>query len=761
MLNLLPYKRNLTLFINATLGLGLIIAIIDAITVGINVDVFMIVLALYLQPLLYIALCLGVMVGGFHATLTPEGHFFSKSNRKLLSDSALDRKVVAVIAALLISLACFVLLLITMNKIAFGLTANTDKAAFVAAAAAILAILFFGLLTFLFYQITRSFSHIVPRTKTLSATYVFCLLSLGLVFVVALLVKTIIKLFLVYLAQAFGIAAYDTVSVFFVALLPALFVLYVWLVLVWGLRNPFKKVPFRLKRLVPFVLVGIGLTSLIWVNTNTSLNPSVIASLSNHPRASLLLMLVRQFHDNDNDGYSDYLGGPDCDDSNAKINPASKEITDNGIDEDCSGEDLVSVKTETPVAEAPLFKKPQTCSHIDNLLIIMIDTLRADRMGYTGYRRNGKSLTPNIDKLASKSAVFLNAYAQSANTPRSYPSMITSKFPSQVHVDKVNKPFSTVLDKETTMFELISKQGIHTAQISSHFYFKPVRGTSQGIDDYDNKLLSKREGISDIGSAHADIAAPRLVKKTVSKLKKYASTGQPFVLFTHFFEPHSAYMVHPEFPTMETKFPKNIVERYDYEIAFLDKQLGQVFDLLDETNLSQNTGVLILSDHGETFGLHRLFGKKMFDHGQTLYNDILRVPLLLYVPCKTKGKMYDDLTMLIDIPPTILTLLGIESPQTFEGHSLTSLIFDDIKIPPRPVYAELLPYPTWPHKWKALITPDRRYKLIHRVSDNIFEVYDLKNDPDEQNNIAFTNRSLTTKLKQELSRFTTNLRSKN
>ena len=105
------------------------------------------------------------------------------------------------------------------------------------------------------------------------------------------------------------------------------------------------------------------------------------------------------------------------------------------------------------------------------MLVIFIDTLRFDRLGIAGYRRDGKSLTPRLDELAAQSVMFTHAYAQSPNTPRSVPSFLTSRYSSQVKVDKKFKDYATVLDDNDTLFEALQAGGFTTIGETSHFYF--------------------------------------------------------------------------------------------------------------------------------------------------------------------------------------------------------------------------------------------------------------------------------------------------
>src|SRR5262249_51355822 len=132
-----------------------------------------------------------------------------------------------------------------------------------------------------------------------------------------------------------------------------------------------------------------------------------------------MITLLRKYIDHDGDGYSAFFGGPDCDDDNPDIHPGAYDIPGNGIDENCLGG---QAKPPAPTPPPPDPRAAQTAPAVrggNSVLVIFVDTLRFDRLGIAGYRRNGKSLTPRLDELAAQSVTFTHAYAQAPNTPRS------------------------------------------------------------------------------------------------------------------------------------------------------------------------------------------------------------------------------------------------------------------------------------------------------------------------------------------------------
>src|SRR5262249_44615780 len=149
-----------------------------------------------------------------------------------------------------------------------------------------------------------------------------------------------------------------------------------------------------------------------------------------------------------------------------------------------------------------------------------------------------------------------------------------------------------------------------------------------------------------------------------------------------------------------------------------------------------DTAVVVFSDHGEAFGEHRFGGERMFFHGQTLYDELLRVPLMIRVP-GVKPRVVAENVMLIDLGPTLLDLVKAPIPPSMHGRSLLPAMLGE---PPRKelVYAELLPAPSWNHQWRVLV--DGKWKLIQKLSENTTELYDLSTDPTEQRNLAATHK---------------------
>src|SRR5450432_68336 len=443
-----------------------------------------------------------------------------------------------------------------------------------------------------------------------------------------------------------------------------------------------------------------------------------------------VLSVARRLTDKDGDGFSARFGGGDCDDQDATIFPGADDIPGDGIDQNCEGGDA-KAGDETAAATRPASAVAPAPAHVagpafwkGNILIVTIDAFRGDRVGAAGYRRpagpGGRSLTPTLDALAARGAYFRRVWSQAPNTPRSFPSILTSRPPSGIAWDKPGVNYPNLLPSNQTFFEGLAAAGLEPLGIFSHFYFTADRGISKSFAEWSN------DGAGTIAESNKDSASPRIVPRVIARLRQASAHKERFVLWTHLFEPHSSYMPHKEFPTSLSGV-QGLEEKYDYEIAFADLWLGKLLAAVKDLGLADDTAVVVMADHGEAWGEH-----KAYFHGTDLFDEQMRVPLVIAVPGQ-KARVLEDPVALVDVGPTLLDMVGMAPPATMRGRSLLPLI-EGKEREAVPIFSELLPATAWPHHAVMMVYGGN--KLIHRVSDRRWELYNLKTDPREQRNLA-------------------------
>jgi choline-sulfatase len=566
----------------------------------------------------------------------------------------------------------------------------------------------------------RRIARALPRPRTLGATGVL-LITIGAIAVLAFVaalsradwrVLDLGPLYALAVAIALGVGH----GLFWFASAPG--------------RSLRARLPARLGSALSFAIAIVAFVCLMIGARLPEGAPGFAAATDNSWGLRLLLGAARRATDHDGDGFSARFGGGDCDDTRADVYPGAEDIPGNGVDENCEGGDAkqAAASAEKPAGDAsaaPIAPiAPRADGFKGNLLVITIDALRGDRLGVAGYERGGKSLTPTLDALAHKGAYFRRAWAQAPNTPKSFPVILTGRYPSDIAWDKPGTNYPNLLPSNHTFFETLAAAGLKPIGIFSHFYFTPDRGISRGFAEWSD------EGAGTIAESNKDIASPRIVPRVIERLKQAAARKEHFALWTHLFEPHSSYMTHKEFPTSLSGVP-GLMEKYDYEIAFCDMWVKKLIDAVSELGLASNTAIVVIADHGEAWGEH-----KIFFHGQDLFDEQLRVPMIFVVPGQ-RPQVIDEPVALVDVAPTLIDLFGAPIPANMRGRSLLPIIEHGKAghaAPAHPIFAELLPATAWPHH--ATMMLDNGKKLIHRISERRWELYDLGSDPGEKKNLA-------------------------
>ena len=388
-----------------------------------------------------------------------------------------------------------------------------------------------------------------------------------------------------------------------------------------------------------------------------------------------------------------------------------------------------------------------------NVLLIVVDTLRADKLGCYG---NGRGLTPALDELASQGLRFQHAYSHAPWTLPSFASLLTSLHPAEHGAGGRLGQFTSLDGSVTTLPEVFGARGYRTHAVANVAF------------------LGERFGVTrDFGGL--DIEAPtnnvemRSAERTTSAALEWLDGGKgPFFLLVHYFDPHAVYAPPPSF---RRKFagPKDredeswvfgtqlhmvalragqlsitpqVVRRaeklYDGEVAYADGQVERLLDGLGERGLERDTIVVMTADHGEEFLDH-----DGFEHGHTLYDELTHVPLILRYPRGIEPGVVSQTVAHVDVAPTLCQLADLAPPQQFVGRSLLSLSGEPAA-PGRPVLAH-------GNMWGPPLTSWRvgDRKLIVGA-DGALELYDLSGDPDERTDLAPTRPKEAAELRQQL-----------
>jgi arylsulfatase A-like enzyme/cytochrome c-type biogenesis protein CcmH/NrfG len=374
-----------------------------------------------------------------------------------------------------------------------------------------------------------------------------------------------------------------------------------------------------------------------------------------------------------------------------------------------------------------------TWAEAPNIVFITVDTTRADRMGFLGSKRG---LTPSLDTVARQGVVFERAYSQAPLTPVSHATIFTGTYPQFHTVTDFGHALPTLLP---FVPEILQKSGYHTAAFIGSLILDPKASMAPGFDrgfDYFDAGFHPKHSPNESRYDTVERRAGDVVRHAKAWIDK--NPKPPFFVWIHLYDPHAPY--DPPAP-FDTRFK----DPYDGEIAYADASLGKLFTYLRQRGIYEHTLIVMMSDHGESLGAH---GEAM--HGIFLYDETIHVPLLFKLPEKLlAGRRVSCRVRLIDVAPTLLSMLSLPLPPTFQGESLVPLMKGGAKgsTPDLPAYAET-DYPHRAFGWSALRSLRTSKYLAIRAPKP--ELYDESQDHGDQRNLASSSPAVTTTLLAQL-----------
>lgn len=432
-----------------------------------------------------------------------------------------------------------------------------------------------------------------------------------------------------------------------------------------------KRLPARQVRLGAGVLVlALMLLSLVSypgfvAPLYGALSPEFLDATS---LTSLVASKVKEETDWDEDGSSAWLDGQDCAPRDAKIGPTSFDVPEDGIDQDCSGEDarpLTDTYSRGKFSHADELEPMLAKKRPKYIIVLTTDALSYAHTSMGGYSRD---VTPELAKFASNATSFTHAYSTGPSTRLAMPGIFMGHFNAFASLDlKRSHPYGWNTKENTTLAEHFKARKWRTVQVLGDNYFKPGKwpGLSQGFDVVDSSALRKKARSTSGHNARA-VSDAILAQLDAHEAKH---PDKPLFLWAHYFDHHSPFK-HPAGEEVVT-YGKGEIDRYDEELHATDREWGRVFEAIAKRWKPEEYVIVFTSDHGEAFtGKHH--------HGYTLRSVVLDVPLIFQTAWR-RGDKVEGLVSHLDILPTLSDLAGLGVKPTEEqvGESLAGAIVSE------------------------------------------------------------------------------------
>ena len=369
-----------------------------------------------------------------------------------------------------------------------------------------------------------------------------------------------------------------------------------------------------------------------------------------------------------------------------------------------------------------------------SVIVIIIDTVRADHLGCYGY---GRDTSPNLDAFARESVLFKKAIATAPWTTPAIAAMFTGQFPRVLGY----RDEAIVVDKKALcLAEVFKNNGYATAGVISHVFVSAALGFDQGFDVFDEENAQ----------GHGYISSPSITDKGIAFVD--AHRDKKFFLFLHYFDPHYDYVLHepydfyPDYAgKLQSGEPIEDLRRdarqmtdddrrylnalYDSELRFTDEHIGRLFRHLKDLGIYEDMLIVVAADHGEGI-LER--HDTWIGHTMNVYQELIHVPFMMRLPGSVKGRTIDQWVSLVDFMPTVVAAAGLEVPEGYKCAGL-DLLADGSSGGREIVFSET-------GRWgdqECVISGN--WKLVNDRASNQLRLYELATDPGETRDVSKVN----------------------
>jgi arylsulfatase A-like enzyme len=489
----------------------------------------------------------------------------------------------------------------------------------------------------------------------------------------------------------------------------------VWLLV--GSRRDAPGVRWLGGLLVATVLAAIALFEL-W--------PGASAVASAGRVSPTIAVSLQRVTDVDRDGVSSLFGGGDCAPFDGSRSPTKAEIANNGIDEDCDGQDASAAQL---VPELPPFYGELLDSQKKrfNVLLLVVDSLRPDHLNPYGYK---KKTSPYLSEFANDAWLFTRAYSQSSTTSLSMPSMLSGRRPSSM---QWKGGYPEAVETEWMLPQLLSQQGYDTTLAINRYVVRHLKGLQRDFQH----VVTVPEG-ADWKSGEY------IISNVITAVEESKRAGRPFFVMAHFDDVHHPYRAHmghsvPTFPDSNRD-----VAAYDRCIANFDNMLRFLGSYLEQAGVWDDTIVILTADHGEEFEEH-----DGTIHSRTCYTESVHVPLIVRIP-GFEPKRISNRVALTDLVPTLLEATSLPPDHSaLDGQSLFIPALAPERAPAdRPIFCSIFQLLSGRNNFFTRSVRTNQYTLVYETLSDHVELYDAVSDPLESQDLATSNPEKVDELRQ-------------